>query len=318
MLLVIITHAIAILDQEGLGVRRWGTFSGLLVSMRLPTFFLVSGLFARKSLYAPVLAFLDQRVLKFLYLYVLWSLAYCVGDLAIPLNTWTREVQEAVRLGSFLWYLVALPVFYAFARLMRSWPVALQIALGAVLFVLFEADILKTPSWGINHMGQCFVWFLVGLYGSEGIRKRAGSANWTLVVALGFLYFVVRGGSVALHGRGELAGNVVAPMIAIPFAICFAFQVAQTKPGLPLSSLGKTTLPVYVMHWGILELTVHALRATSLVRYPVTLLLPIVLTLTTTGIALGLFKLLKRVPVLFDLPPVLHWSVERRSASRAT
>lgn len=54
----------------------WGLISDLAYPVRMPLFFLISGCFAANAVARPWAAVLRGRVLRFLYLYLLWTLIH--------------------------------------------------------------------------------------------------------------------------------------------------------------------------------------------------------------------------------------------------
>src|SRR5215218_10003587 len=78
ILLVVLMHAETRLGAHGLTGSGWAVATTALATLRMPTFFLVSGLFARKSLTLRYSIFFTRKVCRFLWIYLVWTIGYIV------------------------------------------------------------------------------------------------------------------------------------------------------------------------------------------------------------------------------------------------
>jgi uncharacterized membrane protein YcfT len=76
ILLVVLMHAEALLTDHGLTGAAWAATTAALGTLRMPTFFLISGLFARRALVVEPSVFRARKVWLFLWVYALWSIVY--------------------------------------------------------------------------------------------------------------------------------------------------------------------------------------------------------------------------------------------------
>jgi uncharacterized membrane protein YcfT len=122
----------------------------------MPTFFLISGLFARRALVVEPSVFRARKVWLFLWVYALWSIVYLALYESIGLlghdGRFLRKVDqwlaETLTLNSGLWYLVALPAFFVAARLLRAVPSRTQIAAAGVVSFTFSCGLVHTQCQG--------------------------------------------------------------------------------------------------------------------------------------------------------------------------
>ena len=62
----------------------WGLIADITYPVRMPLFFLISGCFAANAVARPWAAVFRSRVVRFLYLYLLWTLIHMVTMWAFP------------------------------------------------------------------------------------------------------------------------------------------------------------------------------------------------------------------------------------------
>jgi uncharacterized membrane protein YcfT len=105
---------------------------------RMPDFFLVAGLFAGRAIEGPWRAFVDRKVLHFVYFYALWLfIALTVKSPELHLST-PSAFLGAYAFGfvepfSSMWFIQLLPILYLATR-WAKWlpaPVVLGLAVGA-------------------------------------------------------------------------------------------------------------------------------------------------------------------------------------------
>src|SRR5687768_6628751 len=116
ILLVVAHHAVWFLQRSGQAPAVVVAANEALASLRMPLFFLASGLFVAGPLAAPWRTVLHKRIAFFLYLFVLWTLLRfaffhipAMADVD-PYNS-TNVVDLALSLlipGSGMWFIYAL------------------------------------------------------------------------------------------------------------------------------------------------------------------------------------------------------------------
>jgi uncharacterized membrane protein YcfT len=144
---------------------------------RIPTFFLVAGLFAARAVDAPWRRTLDGKVLHFAYFYLLWmSLQYAIKSGPAALRDpagfaggWLHNLVEP--LGT-LWFIHLLPLFFVAARLLRRAPPLLVIG-GATLLALAP---VHTGWTTLDEFAARFVFFVAGWLGAPVAFELAARA----------------------------------------------------------------------------------------------------------------------------------------------
>lgn len=176
ILLVVLHHAILMLIEDGIDMREWLPFDNVLTWLRMPAFFLLSGLFAARVVVGPSVRLWRDRVIRFFYLFVLWSILY-VPFYAVEAAVEGRSIRDeiSVRVAQLaaalspMWFLLVLAGFFAIARLIRAVRPAVQISLAAAVSAsvfLFDVHYPFDKLW-------LLVFFLIGCYYSRLIRDLA-------------------------------------------------------------------------------------------------------------------------------------------------
>jgi uncharacterized membrane protein YcfT len=294
----------------------WGAFGDLLLPLRMPLFFAISGMFAVSAVNRPWRVVARSRVAKFLYLYVLWLMIHTavLESLPVPFDTlhatngWQLLEQLTVT-PTNLWYLYALAIYFVIAKVLRTLPMAPVLVLAFALSAISAAGWLDVPG---NRAGlyQNLFFFLCGLYFRPVIESLAARTSWPRVGAATLAYAAVLG-AVTVLGLAKVPGIWPAmSILATVFGIVAIAKVAQWRPlGERLAYLGRQTLPIYVIHLPLVAvaqwLLVDALSsAPPGAQYVVAVLEPVVLTAVIVAVCLLLHRALLALHAywLFDLP----------------
>lgn len=272
------------------------TFDEVLSSVRMPLFFLVSGLFAASSLAASQRSFVRRKVAHFLWIYAVWAVLHTALRATLGRGNSASEIALGyITLDTELWYLIALLVFFTAARLLGRVAVPAQLAGAATLSVLFGFDVLSAPVWTLAEMGQHFVYFLVGCHASAAIRGLAERVTWPwttgAVAAWAAAWLVL----VQWLGGGDHVVSTVLPLVAVPAAACLAVQASRASWSRPGVWLGRNTLPTYVMHSPVIAAVWPIVAMPAAVAPPV-------ITMAVLAVTVMAGLLLRRVPGLFELP----------------
>src|SRR5690606_29842341 len=190
IVLVVLHHAVYFLDTSGLAPLPVVAGNEALASLRMPLFFLASGLFVAGPLAAPWRTLLHKRVAFFLWLYLLWTtirftfFATLVpegvdpDDSANPLNVLLALVLP----GPSMWFLYALALFSVVGKLLRPVPVAVQLAASGVLSAVAGAGLLEIDSRWVAICRFLF-FFLLGWHAKRLVEGVARASNLPLVAA---------------------------------------------------------------------------------------------------------------------------------------
>lgn len=241
----------------------WGQLAELLLPVRMPLFFLVSGLVAVRLLARPWGEVLVRRVAPLFYFYALWTLVHTVvlqlaPDFPTAIADSVPDVLEQLTFDpGNLWYLSALALYVAVARATRRAPY-LALASALVLSALASADRLTVLDLHDNQPSMLanLVWFLLG--------TRLPGLPWTTrwmarPAPLTVIAVIVYAVGAAIW-QAEDAEHVlgVRPALGLVGIIAGAglATVVSTVPrlGLALAAIGRRTLPVYVIHLPLVAL----------------------------------------------------------------
>jgi len=293
----------------------WGLISDLAYPVRMPLFFLISGCFAANAIARPWAAVFRSRVLRFLYLYLLWTLIHMATMWAFPdfptlVPRSVAEFIEAITISPpNAWYLYALALYFLVAKGLRRLPVWIPLTAAAVLTTAVGAGLIDVVSNRGSLLAN-LLYFLIGTSFSRQIIGFAAQPRPVLAagaVALYLAAFAV----VRVTGAEEIPGVWPAvALIGLGAGMAVAPLLARTpRLGTGLSRLGARTLQIYVIHMPVLALADALVAgwvsdAGKAVQLVAAVVLPVVLTTVVIAVSLVIGDLITRdrLSWLFDLP----------------
>ncbi|GAA2464784.1 CapA family protein [Agromyces soli] len=293
----------------------WGLLADLIWPSLMPLFLLVSGYFAARAFTRPWAAVLRPRVVRFLYLYLLWSLIHAAALWAFPdfptlVPRGVAEFVEAVTISPpNTWYLFALALYFLVAKGLARVSPWLVVGAAAVLSVVVAAGYLEIVS---NRGSLLFnlTFFLLGLHLAPHVRRLAGRVRPVRLALLGAGYLAVFA-AMRLTGSETVPG--VWPLVSV-VGVAFGLAAAPAFARIPMLGpgaawLGRRSLAIYLLHMPLLAVADVVLAEwLSLASRPVQLAaaaaLPPVLTAVLVAACVGLERVLVRGGArwLFDLP----------------
>lgn len=306
ILLVVLFHAGGYVPGTTTAGRAWEQVNVVLVSVRMPLFFLVSGLFIGNALVSqPARRFLRNKPWPPLYLFVLWTGVFA-GLYAVSGGAFGESAVDSLMLQTTLWYLAGLTVHMSVAWVIRGLRPAVQIGGAAVLAVPF-AVFFPFELGGLAHIPNYFVFFLIGCHARPALTafvKRTGRIRAVLLLTgcVGLL-----GVAVVLRRElpeiQELQAVILfglLPLVAVPFALVCCHAIADSRAGTRLAWLGRHTLPVFLLHPLALQL-LDLLGAPVLSAQPLLAWgMPVVLSVGALGVSILAWHLLEmHAPFLF-------------------
>lgn len=298
ILLVVAHHSVLFLESTGQAPAAVVAANSALASLRMPLFFLASGLFAAAPLAAPWRTVLHKRVALYLYLYALWTVIRFAFFLSVPGVVDPYDSTDPVGLalallvpGPGMWFLYALAVFSVIAKVIRRVPVTLQLVGAAVLSLLAGAEMVQFDSFSWTFMTRYLFFFLLGCHARRLIERLARSSNAMWVVIAAGLCVGGAVGAVLLGVRLVPGVALALNCLAVTFGVLFAAWISRYRIGRPLVLIGRRTLPVYLIHvlWlaGIM-IGLQRVDLPPLVGY----VLPVVLAVVLTALSLLTHRLL--------------------------
>lgn len=241
---------------------QWHMLNETIRPLRMPMFFLVSGLLASSSILEPRADTERKRLLRPLYLYVVWGVILQALIPVLPEQTFFNWSEDNSLLAILLvavaaWYMVALAVYYIFTRLTLGLPLWLVLGGCAVLSAL--AAFYETSLAGHQHkILRCAIFFVAGVRMKPLVLAYASSATVRRALTLLSLYLP---GALICASLGTFF--LIVDMLAVALGITLAAIAVQKAKALAsvASWLGNRTLGIYLIHFLWLEMTLIALQS---------------------------------------------------------
>ena len=331
VLLVVLFHAeihMYKVQPDGVATNIWHSLMIVIEPLRMPIFFLVSGMLAAGALSRPWNRS-RRRTYGMAYLYVLWSGLFftCVYLLFHQklFEAFLSFPGELLVGSSGYWYLYALLLYFVIAKAARRWPLWLVFGIAVALNLLrapvaqwtrdyaFSIDVGSSmTSIAVN-----LVFYLLGAYFKEVISWISARASWFWVVSI----VVV----VSTYGLWRLSVPEYSEMTYLPISLgwivagVMAAQllVKHQGPRKFGTFFGARTLPIFVVQFPLLLLLSNYLKnqQPQYLQYEIVqILFPIGATVIMVAIALFIYRITQsnRGRYLFEAP---SWVVRASSGT---
>lgn len=317
---VVLFHAVLVTADHDLAWR-WRDGTDVLDTFRMPLFFLTAGLFAARVLAQPFRVLVRRRLARLLWLYLLWTAIWVLVWRVVP---WPRpdtpaptaaEVTLAlVWPSTTTWFIYGLAVFLALTWLAR--PLPTPVLLGGALVVSVVAAQVDTGNTALDKMGTYYVFFAVAARLGERVRAAAPRIRGRHAGVLVPTYLVV-GAAVTATGLVWAPGvRTLVGALGVVAGVAAAVVVARARSAAWLVALGRSTLAVYLLHsYPVLALAA-LLGAHRAALEPWAPLIPPLVAVVATLVALAVHRATRAVPGLYDLPSAVTRAIEPRRPER--
>ncbi|TDC54397.1 acyltransferase [Jiangella ureilytica] len=256
----------------GPATRPWLDLNMVLVPVRMPVFFLVSGLLAATAVSRPWPRVLRGKVLDLLWPYVLWTVVFgfvWVQTIPDDPGRWFAYNLRMLPFGGLAyWYLSLLIVFFLVAKALRHHPVPVLVA---TLVLLASSPAIGTwvgangdQSVTVNVMrvSTFAVWFFAGCYLPALVRRVATAGGLGGLVAAAAGYTVLAYLFYYDHAPGGVE-FFLAP-VGVLAAVWAAVAIERFGWVRRLAGyLSRRTLAIYVLHPLLIHGAVWAARSSG-------------------------------------------------------
>ncbi|MDQ0614359.1 putative membrane protein YcfT [Microbacterium sp. W4I4] len=306
----------------------WTLVSAQLLPLRMPLFFLVSGMFAAGVVLAPERTRLGERALRLGLLYVLWVV---IQTFALAVAGPEFDTARATDLGGLLlnltvsptnlWYLLALALYLVIGRITRGVPTAVLLPVAFAISAIAAAGAL--PDWGnLWQVVQNVFFFLAGLRLRPQVRRLAERRpGRRTAVALAAAYVAGLVLVSLLDAREWFGVWTLLSTLAVAAGVSICALVDRWEPvAAPLRWVGQRTLPIYVIHMIPLALVDRMLRDVDgwVFSGPVLAVIePPLVVAVVIAASLGAHALLMRAGARALFDPLVLRPVRSRTGSHA-
>ncbi|WP_288819846.1 acyltransferase family protein [uncultured Corynebacterium sp.] len=270
ILLVVLGHAITELQAHGYYTAQWAEINFFLGPIRMPLFFLLSGLFAGKALKESWHKLANRRIWVMVYLYVIWV---PLRDFVLFLMPYTHvdadgivspppitdqsawgpriynTLHAVIEPTSYLWFLWALALFAILTRAFRWVHPVIQLIVSGLISAWAP---FASSSWSWDFVSKMLFFYVLGMYGAPWIfrmaQRRSGlSLLGTLTAFLSVAIWVQATYSSFNEGNVGFTRVYLSTTGALA-AINVMAMLQNTRLVVPFEKIGGRTLPIFLMH----------------------------------------------------------------------
>jgi len=332
VIVIVLSHAVDLLAPVAGGQpaqTAWQVFMTILEPMRMPLFFMISGMLAASALNRPWNK-VRRRTWGMAYLYVLWSViffavvaCYVRAPVIEQLLTYLKLIVIA---GDGYWYLYALVIYFCVVKATQRWPIWILFSIAIAL------SLLKEPILTLNreHLlgtgsGSMFVkilinlvFYLIGVYFKAIIERIAAVATWSRIIGISGLLVLIglwRYNTPWSWEQSVLPASLLYIVLAVMLASLLVVYPKVRAYGI---GIGRQTLPIFVVQFPFMLILQQVFKN----QYSFydnqwfVAIFPIAFTAFDVVFALFLFRVTRNNVgrYLFEVP---HWVArDERSKSR--
>lgn len=303
----------------------WGLIGDVLWSFMMPLFLAVSGYFAANAFRRDWSAVIRTRIVRYYYLYLLWSLIHMAALWAFP-DFPTLIPRTAAQVIEYLtisppntWYLYALALYFLVAKALSRVASWIVISGAVVLSIAVSAGYIDVVS-NRGSLLYNFTFFLLGLHLAPQIRRAIEHVR-PRTVAAAAIAFMAAFAAMRLTGSEATPGVwLIVSLLGVTMGLLAARMVSRVpKVGAGLAALGRRSLPIYVIHMPLLALAdLVVVGWLSDARIAIQLVAAVVLPVLLTALVVAASLLLNRLATrdrlfwLFDLPRLRRQATDTR------
>lgn len=252
IIMVVMVHAtVGVQDEVGReGFMQWVV--SFAKPFRMPDFFLISGLFLARVIDRDWRAYLDRKVVHYIYFYLLW-LSIQIGLKAPHFAAdfgWfgVAKLYLISLIDPFgtLWFIYLLPVFFVAAKLARAAripPLAVLLA-GAAL----EIAPISTGWMVVDEFASRFVFFYAGYLAAPQIFALADAVGKRpALAAAGLAAWAAMNGALVSWGYAGLpVVSLALGFLGAAAVVALATLMAKSALFAPIRYCGRHSIVIYL------------------------------------------------------------------------
>ena len=255
ILLVVLWHTYLVVGSVG-DFPPWLDFLNYaLANVRVPLFFLASGLLMDRLVERPWTQLMRKRVVPLAWVLLLWTVIGSGVGLVVKLYPWEDKPPPGVAQvlwlpQGVLWFVYALLVFAVLARVVASASGWQRVAMAAGLWLALVAYDAWRNEFHTRNMGLYFPFFIAGVLAAGQIKRAAASWQGLATIAVVSLAGLV---ILSLAGVDGLAGKAGHSVFGTGLFVVAA-AATQPWPGLTrgLDAAGRNSLAIFLGHMPVL------------------------------------------------------------------
>ena len=256
IILVVALHLSTFGAAVGYSPGFWYEFSRAFEHLRLPLFFMASGLFAAKIRTFTFAELFCLRTWVWGVPFVLWGALVLLAKHFILGSSLDDFWQEWVRGFLFpdngIWFLMALLVFKFVIWVFRKVPGKYVLAVSLVLTLVMPFLGSPSPSdywWSWRRLAMYFSSYCIGLYGRDLVLRIVRKARWYHAIILFVLLATAEHFYKSLNNDfARSASNIGLIILGLVTGVSIAVALDGTKIGDLFSYIGKHTLEIYLLN----------------------------------------------------------------------
>jgi len=263
VIVIVLSHAVDLLAPVAGGQPAqtvWQIMMTILEPMRMPLFFMISGMLAASALNRPWNK-VRRRTWGMAYLYVLWSViffavvaCYVRAPFVEQLLTYGKLILIA---GDGYWYLYALVIYFCLVKVTQRWPIWILFSVAIVLSLMKEPILILNREHLLGDGSGSmfvkilinFVFYLIGIHFKTIIERIAALATWPRMIGIAGALILI--GVWRYNTRWSWEQSVLPASLLY---IVLAVMLASTLVVLPKVRaygivIGRETLPIFVVQF---------------------------------------------------------------------
>jgi uncharacterized membrane protein YcfT len=286
---------------------------------RIPSFFLIAGLFLSRTIDSDWRSYLDRKVLHFVYFYVLWvtiQFLFKAPGMArshgLSATLWDYLAAFVQPFGT-LWFIYLLPIFFVVTKLTRPLPPLPVWLVAAAL----EIAHVNTGSIVIDEFAARFVYFYTGYLLASAVFSFADAAQsrTPLVVVAGLAVWGILNGLLVGYGWSELALVSLALGMTGAAALIAASALLAQRDLLPALRLcGQKSLIIYLAFFLPMAIAREALLRSGVISDIGTVSLLVTIAAVVVPFAIERAVRHTRLRFLFERPAAFRLKPDMRLA----